>query len=137
MMMVWRFRRLWVIVQSWLFRRLYPFAAINVSELPDKLNTRSLYLVGENEHLWFAAMLCPCGCGATLHLNMLSDTCPRWKLTEHRDGTVSLHPSVWRLKDCRSHFFLRRGRIDWCEDLLHFQFGAAESNSNIEAKLPS
>ena len=34
--------------------------------------------------------------------------------TFQSDGSVSLMPSVWRQKGCRSHFFLRHGRIDWC-----------------------
>jgi hypothetical protein len=50
-------------------------------------------------------------------MNLMSDTRPRWELTEHRDGTVSLHPSVWRKKDCRSHFFLRHGDIEWSVDV--------------------
>jgi hypothetical protein len=60
-------------------------------------------------------MLCPCGCGETLHMSLLPDSHPKWKLLRHDDGTVSLHPSVWRTKGCRSHFFLRNGMIVWCE----------------------
>lgn len=31
------------------------------------------------------------------------------------DGTVSIKPSGWRQKGCRSHFFLKRGQIEWCK----------------------
>ncbi|MDM9644782.1 DUF6527 family protein [Rhizobium sp. S163] len=27
----------------------------------------------------------------------------------------TLHPSVWRNSGCRSHFWVRRGRIAWCD----------------------
>ncbi len=107
-------QRLWR--KSWrrLFRRPSPLDIVKVEELPDEIDAKSFYVVGENGHWWFAAMACPCGCGATLHMNLLPDARPRWELTLHRDETASLRPSVWRKKDCRSHFFLRKGLIEWC-----------------------
>lgn len=98
----------------WLTRRPAPLYVKRVEELPDNLDPRAVYLVGEGEYLWFAAMVCPCGCGATLHMSLMPDSRPRWEVTEHADGTITLDPSVWRVKDCRSHFFLRRGQIIWC-----------------------
>jgi hypothetical protein len=105
---------LWSWLPDWLRRRPAPIKAVRVEELPDKLDGRSLYAVGEAEYLWFVAMVCPCGCGETLHMSLLPDERPRWKLTEHPDGTVSLIPSVWRVKGCQSHFWLKRGKIEWC-----------------------
>ena len=58
---------------------------------------------------------CPCGCGRVLHMNLLPDERPCWRVTRNVDGTVTLHPSVWRKKDCGSHFWLRNGRIRWCQ----------------------
>jgi hypothetical protein len=66
--------------------------------------------------LWFVAMLCPCGCKETLQMSLLHDANPQWKIIEHGDGTITLQPSVWRKVGCRSHFFLRRGLIQWCPD---------------------
>lgn len=103
----------WRVTWCWLLRRPVPLRTVKVEELPDELEAKKVYVAGENGFEWFAAMLCPCGCGATLHMSLLPDARPRWRLTEHKDGTVSLHPSVWRVKNCRSHFFLRRGLIEW------------------------
>lgn len=53
---------------------------------------------------------CCCGCGNEV-VTPLSPT--DWKLTF--DGaTISLHPSIgnWSYK-CRSHYWLRSGRVDW------------------------
>jgi len=84
-----------------------------VEELPDSLDAKSVYLVGEGGYLWFAAMSCPCGCGSVLHMNLLAESRPRWKVTEHATGTVSLAPSVWRTRGCRSHFLaLQEGSCD-------------------------
>ena len=110
-------KSLWWILRitlCWLLRRPIPLRTVKIVELPDELEAKKIYVVGENGFFWFVALLCPCDCGAILQMNLLNDARPRWYLTEHKDGTVSLHPSVWRVKDCRSHFFLRRGLIEWC-----------------------
>jgi hypothetical protein len=86
----------------------------HVEDLPDSLQPATLYVAGEEPHLWAAAILCPCGCGEVIHLNLLEDATPSWTLRHHRDGSVTVLPSVWRTKGCRSHFFIRNSRIVWC-----------------------
>ena len=85
-----------------------------VDEFPDRLKPVTLYVAGEEPHVWAAAMLCPCGCGDVIELNLLEQASPCWSVRQHRDSTVSLTPSVWRTKGCRSHFILRNSRIEWC-----------------------
>ena len=46
--------------------------------------------------------------------NLLAQASPCWTVRHHRDDAVSLMPSVWRTNGCRSHFFVRNSRIDWC-----------------------
>ncbi|MGE0628562.1 MAG: DUF6527 family protein, partial [Hyphomicrobiaceae bacterium] len=92
-----------------------PYKTLTVeADLPKPLRRRTLYVVQEDGYEEQAAMLCPCGCGKTLHMNLLTDERPCWRLTRHDDGTATLHPSVWRKKDCGSHFWFRRGRVQWC-----------------------
>ena len=81
--------------------------------LPRKLRPSILYVVQEDGFKEQAALLCPCGCSRILHLNLLPDERPCWTHTQHDDGTSTLHPSVWRKKDCGSHFWFRAGRIVW------------------------
>lgn len=107
-------RRLWAWLRGRRRPRPAPFATEAVDDLPDDLLPRTLYLAGEGGHRWCAALVCPCGCGEVIQLNLLRAVRPRWEVVEHRDGTVSLEPSVWRQKGCRSHFFLRRGQVEWC-----------------------
>lgn len=104
---------------GWL-RHMWPTkkAAISsafVEDLPEQLSDNTLYVVGENDHLYFAALKCPCGCGEVLSISLFPDGGPRWILQRNSDGTVSLTPSVWRRTGCRSHFFLVRSEIRWCE----------------------
>lgn len=116
-MMKW-LRQLWQKLRERFVGRPEPvgFQVTKVEDLPDVLEQCRLYLVGEGEYLWSVAMLCPCGCGETLQMNTLPEARPRWEVEQHQDGTATLHPSVWRKVGCRSHFFLRRGMIQWCKD---------------------
>lgn len=89
------------------------FATETVDELPDVLAHARLYLIGDGPRPWSAAMLCPCGCTAVIQLSLLTNDTPSWRARRHFHGSVTLHPSVWRTKGCRSHFHLRHGRIVW------------------------
>ncbi len=92
-----------------------PYATQVVEEsLPKRLKRRTLYIVEEDGYQEQAAMICPCGCRAVLHMNLLPDERPCWRVTRHMDGSTSLHPSVWRQKECKSHFWFRKGRVKWC-----------------------
>ena len=96
------------------WRRESVFRVVRVEDLPDDLKEHRVYLAGEGVNVWAAAMRCPCGCGDRIELNLLPQSRPSWRADVHGDGTVSLTPSVWRQKGCRSHFILRLGRITWC-----------------------
>lgn len=85
-----------------------------VAELPEEIGKKLVYVVGENGHRWFAALICPCGCGETLYLNLLPEQRPCWKLNIHADGSVTFNPSIWRTKGCQSHFIIRDSKIHWC-----------------------
>lgn len=90
-------------------------ATERLQDVPDGPTPRTVYLIGEGEHLWIAALVCPCGCGELLQMSLMPHGHPRWDVLTHWDGTVSLHPSVWRQKGCRTHFFLRQGHVIWCD----------------------
>lgn len=92
-----------------------PYQTALVEEyLPPVLRKRVLYIVEEDGFEEQAALICPCGCDQILHLNLLTDERPCWYITHHRNGTATVYPSVWRLTGCRSHFWIRRGKINWC-----------------------
>jgi len=80
---------------------------------PETLFPNVLYLVGEQEK-WAAVLLCPCGCQKLVWLNLLRGHRPRWSVTVSTKGIPTISPSVNRQVGCRSHFFVRSGRIVWC-----------------------
>lgn len=105
---------------QWLADRLLPaepasgFRTARKGDPPAVLLPGRLYLVGERPVPWCAMLRCPCGCRETLHLDLLPDARPRWNVRVRPDGRASLTPSVHRTRGCRSHFFLKDGRVDWC-----------------------
>jgi hypothetical protein len=105
--------RLW----SWLTRqrrRDWQIAWVEGDELPEDLPPNSLTVAREGGDLWAAGMQCPCGCGRRLELLLLKEVKPRWDLTIDGRNRPTLAPSVWVADGCRSHFWLRSGRIHWC-----------------------
>lgn len=93
-----------------------PLRAAHVDDPPDFLEQRFVYLVGDRPTPWSASMLCPCGCAATIQLSLLANDKPSWRANVSANGVVTLTPSVWRVKGCKSHFFVRRGRIVWARE---------------------
>jgi len=82
--------------------------------LPADLPRRDLILLREDGEDWSVGFRCPCGCGDTIELAVIAGARPRWDVTADAQGKPTLSPSVWRQKGCRSHFWVRGGRIYWC-----------------------
>jgi len=82
-------------------------------DLPKKLAKNKIYILGSLETPWMAAMQCPCGCKSTLNMNLIKTSSPCWKISANQRGEVSFHPSLWRKVGCKSHFFLRNGKVKW------------------------
>ncbi len=107
--------RLWTWLRRLFTRRRAVLRTVVVDELPVRLEPKLVYLVGEGDQLWCAALLCPCGCAAVIQLNLVASTRPVWCVHRHsHTDRVTLRPSIWRTQGCRSHFFLRDGCIEWC-----------------------
>ena len=78
------FSRLWTTVTQiprqlvglWHSRKLKPWRAVRMEEFPDHLEPGKVYLAGEGDNIWAAAMICPCGCGEVIELNLLKQTRP-------------------------------------------------------------
>ncbi len=111
-------KRRYASLQGWsseLFEPRYRLVTVNES-FPRKLQPYRLYVLLEGGTPWQAAMICPCGCNEILELNLLPDEHPRWTFRKDKKGYVTLEPSIDRQIGCRSHFFLRAGKIIWAMD---------------------
>ena len=83
--------------------------------LPEKLPLSNLVMARDGDENWSVGLRCPCGCGKRLEMMLLKEVKPRWDITVDSRGRVSLHPSVWLREGCRSHFWVKAGKIIWCD----------------------
>ena len=81
--------------------------------LPTTIERGKLVRLVDDGEDWSVGMLCPCGCGETIELMLLSCVAPRWDLQVDARGRPTLYPSIWRTVNCKSHFWERRGRVVW------------------------
>ncbi|WP_407033011.1 DUF6527 family protein [Polluticaenibacter yanchengensis] len=87
-----------------------------VDDVPGILNDKTIYVVGERDYYWQIVFLCPCGCKSTLFLNLLEEYKPSWRYQIEKTGFITLTPSINRVVGCKSHFFLRSGKVQWTRD---------------------
>ena len=96
--------------------RLLPARRVTIIEAdtpPQKLPRRNLVLAREDKEDWAAAFRCPCGCGKRLELLLIEEAKPPWSINISKEGKPALHPSVWLKGGCKSHFWLRNGKVIW------------------------
>lgn len=83
-------------------------------ELPDNIEGDTIYILGENEHIWSLAMKCPCGCGDLVQLNLVPGSRPLWNINKKENGNISILPSIHRTRGCKSHYYVSDSKIQWC-----------------------
>jgi hypothetical protein len=98
-----------------MFSNLIPlrYGVQYAEELPDSINKKIIYLLGNKQNTWCLVFECPCGCKNTIHLNTLKETRPYWKYEIKKRLAITISPSVNRIIGCRSHFFIRNGKVLW------------------------
>ena len=108
-----------MIMRWWrhVWARLGPCRRLRIIEgdsLPSQLPWRDLVLARDDGEDWCVGMRCPCGCGHVIELLVIAEAKPRWDVSVDTKGRPTLTPSVWLKKGCRSHFWIREGRVHWC-----------------------
>lgn len=84
----------------------------DLETLPEK----TLYVVGGLGYQKWAYMVCPCGCGERIMLSLATNRRPHWSVEVDWLGRPTIKPSVWQTAGCFSHFWVKKGRIEWTRD---------------------
>jgi hypothetical protein len=84
-----------------------------VPDVPDVLYRKTIYVVQNEGYAWQIIMLCPCGCNKNLHMNLMKDYKPYWTFKIDKRRRITLYPSIHRIVGCRSHFFIKKGKVVW------------------------
>ncbi len=83
--------------------------------LPSAMPKQDLILLQDEGENWSVGFRCPCGCGDVIELLLLPDVKPRWDIKIDFRNRPTLSPSVWKTTGCRSHFWVRSGKILWVD----------------------
>lgn len=88
------------------------FNYIAVNDLPDELSPNIIFILDEGWQPEALSFKCPCGCNSDIHLNLLKDSRPLWSYNISNDR-ITISPSVWKKEGCKSHFFIKKGKVLW------------------------
>ncbi len=83
--------------------------------VPQRLPWRDLVLAREDGDDWAIGFCCPCGCQRHIELLVIAEARPRWDYHVDERNIPSLSPSVSLRDGCKSHFWVRGGRIHWAK----------------------
>ena len=84
-------------------------------EVPDRLPSKGVVLVGSTARPTWVAFDCPCRTGHRLMVNLDNLRPPAWRLDAVRPLTI--HPSIDDItKGRRCHFLIRGGKVVWALD---------------------
>ncbi|WP_426400907.1 DUF6527 family protein (plasmid) [Ralstonia sp. R-29] len=79
-----------------------------------EISPDALVVVAPNDTPKWVMFRCPCPCSELITLSLQKVHKPHWSLQTTGDGRGTLYPSVWRTQGCRSHFWIKDGRVFWC-----------------------
>lgn len=82
---------------------------------PDQIVLGEMTIVRDGVDKW-ACFRCPGGCGETIKLSLSKNRRPKWTAVSDQLKRPTISPSVRQTNECRCHFSIRQGRIDWCKD---------------------
>ena len=80
---------------------------------PDIIEKNIIYVVGGLKYTKWAYFKCPCGCNDTIMLSLNKHDFPSWSVKQDKFGRASISPSINKLDGCKSHFFIKKGKLKW------------------------
>ena len=75
-----------------------------------------VYVVGGRGYQKWALFLCPRHEHEIVQLSLMPNRRPRWTITADFLERPTIDPSVRQLEDSYAHFWIRRGKVQWCTD---------------------
>jgi hypothetical protein len=84
-----------------------------VADEPSAIKDKCIFIIKDGQEADTLIFICPCGCKAVIHLNLLPDTKPKWNYQISENKSISITPSIWRKIGCKSHFFIRNSKAIW------------------------
>jgi hypothetical protein len=91
----------------------YRIKLISDNPRSEKLKNNIIYVVGTKNYIKWAYIKCPCGCKEPIMLSLNKNEFPSWRIKQDCIGRASISPSIHRTEGCKSHFWIKRGKVRW------------------------
>lgn len=99
-------------------RNLYSFKFILDNPSKKNLRKNTIYIVGNEEYQKWAYLLCPCGCEEAIMLSLNQNMNPSWFFISNANGVPTIYPSINKLDNCMSHFWIKEGKLIWSNSVV-------------------
>lgn len=97
-----------------------------VYNIPETLNENVLYISTKYN---IAVHSCACGCGREVYTPISKEH--GWIMLYDGEN-ASLYPSIGNMQfPCRSHYFLKKGNVEWCTNVDSISPKYAKSRKSI------
>ena len=83
---------------------------------PESLESGWIYVVVGPGYQKWAYFRCPADNDEIIQLSLMKKHRPRWGVAIDFLQRPTIHPSVRQLDGSYAHFWVRKGRVDWCAD---------------------
>lgn len=84
--------------------------------VPEVVRAGVIYIVGGSGYQKWALFRCPKYEDEIVQLSLMASRRPRWTVETDFIGRPTIHPSVRQLDGSLAHFWVKRGRVEWCAD---------------------
>lgn len=91
----------------------YRLRVVSDNPANESVKGDSIYVVGGTYYAKWAYLKCPDGCGDTIMLSLSDSKKPSWSISQDDFGRPTLYPSIHKLDGCKSHFWIRDGKVIW------------------------
>jgi hypothetical protein len=89
---------------------------VRVHPAPEDVKPGMMVIVGDQGLQKWACFQCPGGCGEVIKLSLNPKQRPCWRVAIDGLELPTVEPSVRQMNDCRCHFWIREGNVEWCDD---------------------
>jgi hypothetical protein len=104
----------WLCARGLLERPYYLCVEVADTPFATEMQRNLLYREVRKTFPKWAHFICP-RCGEHIQVPIAASL-NNWTLSVDWLGRPTMSPSIWETATCGAHFFLRRGKVDWCPD---------------------
>jgi hypothetical protein len=108
---------LWLLVWLGLVERPdFHYRSVTDHPSTDSIVPGVIYVLGGPGYQKWAYFRCPAKADEIIQLSLMPGHRPRWEVRTDWLNRPTIHPSLRQLEGSYAHFWVKRGRIEWCPD---------------------